>query len=100
MILGRIQGHRGSQSATNNINLGYFCDLSTIVWQFLKQQTVSVFVVYKNLSFLPTMLFLSVSTCCLGICNDQVNFIGQVHFARAVEYVINTVDVVMYIPSG
>ena len=87
------QDHRGSQSATNNINLGCFCDLQTVDWQFLKQRTVSVFTVSVSLSFLPTTLFPSVSSYRLGICKGQVNFLVQEHFARAVEYAINTVDV-------
>ena len=42
MILGRSQDHRGSQSATNNINLGCFCNWQTarqFVGQFAKHQT-------------------------------------------------------------
>ena len=93
MILGRRQDHRGSQSATNNINLGCFCNWQTVDWQFTKQQTVSVSTVSVSLFFLPTTVFSSVSAYCLGICEGQVNFQMQEHFARAVEYAIYTVDV-------
>ena len=68
-------------------------DSETVVWQFLKQQTVSLFAVFVSLSFLPTTLSPSVSACCLGICKDQVDFLTQEHFACGVEYAINTVDV-------
>ena len=68
-------------------------DSETVDWQFLKQQTVSVFTVSISLLFLPTTLPSSVSACRLGISKVQVNFLAQEHFARAVDYAINTVDV-------
>ena len=48
---------------------------------------------FVSLFLLPTTLFPSVSTCCIGICKGQANFLVQEHFARVVQYAINAVDV-------